>query len=145
MQSPRIVQPNLGNPRQGPRSIAQTKQLGRPWQRSHDRLPMQSSSAVGGKEMTIDRACKAAWPLVTTNPQSVACTVDCGFVAAAARGLVAKPRFVQQIHGSEICVRDPRIIAQRLGSEVCAAKSSGGPNPYFAHNIYSTCIYVNHF
>ena len=160
MQSPRIVQPNLGNPRQqGPRSIAQTKQLGRPWQRSHDRLPTQSSSSVGGKEMTIDRACKAAWPLVTTNPQSIvfmimhafwlcrqqACTVDCGFVAAAARGLVAKPRFVQQIHGSEICVRDPRIIAQRLGTEVCAAKSSGGPNPYFAHNIYSTCIYVNHF
>ena len=33
-------------------------------------------------------------------------------------------------------MRDPRIIAQKLGSEVCAAKSSDGPNPYFAHNIY---------
>ena len=36
-------------------------------------------------------------------------------------------------------MRDPRIIAQKLGSEVCAAKSSDGPNPYFAHNIYIVC------
>ena len=53
------------------------------------------------------------------------------------RGLRNKsvdPRFVQQILGSEVCVRDPRIIAQKLGSEVCAAKSLDGPNPYFAHN-----------
>ena len=37
-------------------------------------------------------------------------------------------------------MRDPRIIAQKLGSEVCAAKSSDGPNPYFAHNIYIIII-----
>ena len=52
------------------------------------------------------------------------------------RRLRADPRFAQQILGSEVCVRDPRIMAQKLGSEVCAAKSSDGPNPYIAHNIY---------
>ena len=39
-------------------------------------------------------------------------------------------------------MRGPRIIAQKLGSEVCAAKSLDGPNPYFAHNIY-TCISIS--
>ena len=53
------------------------------------------------------------------------------------RRLRADPRFAQQILGSEVCVSDPRIIAQKPGSEVCAAKSSDGPNPYFAHNIYA--------
>ena len=54
------------------------------------------------------------------------------------RRLRSDPRFAQQNHGSEVCMRDPRIIAQKLGSEVCAVKSSDGPNPYFAHNIYIT-------
>ena len=38
-------------------------------------------------------------------------------------------------------MHDPRIIALKLGSEVCAAKSSDGPNPYFAHNIYTDDSY----
>ena len=44
---------------------------------------------------------------------------------------------VAQILGSEVCVHNPRIIAQKLGTEVCAAKSSDGPNPYFAHYVYT--------
>ena len=47
------------------------------------------------------------------------------------------PRFAC---GSEVCVRDPRIIVQKLGSEVCAEKSLDGPNPYFAHNIYTVGV-----
>ena len=37
-------------------------------------------------------------------------------------------------------MRDPRIMAQKLGSEVCAAKSSDGPNPYFAQNINNNLL-----
>ena len=55
---------------------------------------------------------------------------------------VRDPRIIAQILGSEVCVRDPRIIAQILGSEVCAAKSSDGPNPYFAHNKYIFDIFM---
>ena len=40
---------------------------------------------------------------------------------------------------------NPMIIVQKLGSEVCTAKFSDGLNPYFAHNIYSRCIYVHVF
>ena len=53
------------------------------------------------------------------------------------RRLRADLRFAQQILGSEVCVRDPRIMAQSSVSEVCATKSWDGPNPYFAHNIYT--------
>ena len=42
---------------------------------------------------------------------------------------------VAQILGSEVYVRDPRIIAKKLRTEVCAAKSSDGPNPFFAHKV----------
>ena len=71
------------------------------------------------------------------------CVIDRGFVVTDARGLVANlarlrvnPRFAQHILGSKVCVHGPKIIAQKLESEVCAAKSSDGPNPYFAHNKY---------
>ena len=45
------------------------------------------------------------------------------------RGLHSKssnPRFACAILG----------LLHKIRSEVCAVKSSNGPNPYFAHNIY---------
>ena len=49
-------------------------------------------------------------------------------------------KFAQQILGSEVCVHDPRIIAQKFKSEVWAVKSSDGPNPFFALNIYTMIV-----
>ena len=106
-QSSGIAQPNLGHPRQhatkprssaatNTRSIAHAKQLGHPRQRSHDRSYTQSSSAIRGKEATIDRARKAARPSAATNPRCrgwpscFACAIDRGFVDADDRGLVAR-------------------------------------------------------
>ena len=79
-QSSRIAQPNLGHPRQ----------------QTHDRSHTQSSSAIRGKEATIDRARKAARPSAAMNPRCrgwrscFACAIDRGFVAADGRGLVAR-------------------------------------------------------
>ena len=44
----------------------------------------------------------------------------------APRRLRADPRFACAIIG----------LLRKARTEVCAAKSSDGPNPYFAHNIY---------
>ena len=80
-QSTGIAQPNLAHPRK----------------QTHDRSRTQSSSAIRGKEVTIDRARKAARPSAATNPRChgwpscFACAIDRGFVAVDGRGLVARP------------------------------------------------------
>ena len=54
------------------------------------------TSAIRGKEATIDRACKATRPSAATNPRChgwpscFACAINRGFVAADGRGLVAR-------------------------------------------------------
>ena len=95
-----------------------------------------------------------SWLLCRGWPNCCACTIDCDFVdvdgraALRARSIVGLlPQMAEfgcaiiEDCGSEVCVRDPKIIAQKLGSEVCAGKSSDGPNPYFAHSIYT---YAHH-
>ena len=135
--NPRIAHANLGSARNllgsrnqtpairgtNPRSIAHAKQLGHPPQRSDNRS------------------------------RTFACAIDRGFVAADGRiwlrdprRLRADPRFAQQnprIRGLRSNSSDPMFTCAILGlfrSEVCAVKSSDGPNPYFAHNIYTEKI-----